>query len=112
MLYSVKIPFKNEGKEAPWWLDGLRSWCCYCCGADSLSGLGTFPSHWSGKEKKRQNKDIFQQTKLEIVTNKHIQKETLTSALQSEKKILEGNLKDKKEKVTKKVNMWNNIKEN
>lgn len=72
---------------------------------------GNFPKPLEWQRKKRQNKDIFQQTKLEIVTNKHIQKETLTSALQSEKKILEGNLKDKKEKVTKKVNMWNNINE-
>ena len=42
----------------PWWLSGLRIWCCYCCGSgcccgrDSIPGLGELP-HVRGTAKKK-----------------------------------------------------------
>ena len=48
--------------RVPWWLSGLKIWCChycgcgYCCGMGSIPGLGTSACHRFSKKKKKKKK--------------------------------------------------------
>lgn len=33
----------NSTAGAPWWLNGLRIWCCHCCGSGGCYGGGSIP---------------------------------------------------------------------
>ena len=34
---------KKRPHGVPWWLSGLRIWCCHCCGSSCCCGTGLIP---------------------------------------------------------------------
>ena len=47
LKYLVILRIKGKGNlGVPWWLNGLRIWCCPCCGCGYCCGMGFH--HWPG----------------------------------------------------------------
>ena len=47
---------KEETTGVPWWLSGLKIWCCFCCGAGSIPSLGTSACLGCGQRKRKRKK--------------------------------------------------------
>ena len=56
-VYGEKgLLLKIYKRGAPWWLSGLRTQSCHCCGTGSTPGPGTSTGHGTGQKKKKKKK--------------------------------------------------------
>ena len=58
-LLGEKKVGEGELLGIPWWLHGLRIWCCYCCDSGYSSGAGLIPGPGTSAYRGRGQKKVL-----------------------------------------------------